>query len=307
MTSNVHNVPTALLKVSGVLIITACMALLGPVSPVSAACEPASMGSAQLSLTTTLPQTVPGAAVGITAHATDIDGLFSHANALAVEVTDPQGSIVDRFFAVESVKEGDTTFVWHVPTSLTPGTYTVNGMLVPDTTSYGDAFTNVTLPRATVPVAITSDIAAQTSITPAGVTIIRKDDGSVALAAIIANDTDAPYDGQLTWRVWKDTTAFNKEPILMKTLPAKVHPHTSATVELMVPHAAEGTYYIEAKATNDRFVSYAGAWMVDGAVAGDVCTVAEAAAYTARLWYALALVVILMLAAALWNHFRRKS
>lgn len=271
---------------------------------VDASCRAVYAGDTTLSLTSSLPQTVPGASVDFEARATSASA-WAQSYLLAIEVASPSGSIIDRFIAPTPLKNDPVHFSWTVPSALAPGIYSVTATAVPPSVSYADAYSDLSLPHASASIAITND---PSYLYVAGFDAshgLMRGASPGQIRASIVNDSDIPYRGMLTWRVWSASTPIGSDPIITAHSDAEAHPHSATEIDYTVPNAGRGTFYVEARTTDGQFMSIAHGWLTDG-VFSEIQSCAGTSVTNTQLFRALGLIGVIIIGIFVWASVQNK-
>lgn len=175
---------------------------------------------------------------------------------------DPE-RFVDSFVAVRGVDiaaggTSERTFTWRVPVDAVQAKYHLRGSLVyPDRPFIS---TPVAIENGAMSLPIVSNVQGSVYIDPQNIvvngvrrtdsvsasTFVSKQDVTVEIQVI--NTSSVPYDGTLTWRLYKDKESpLSETPLKASTSDVRIHPHSSATVTYTIPRPDQQTYALDAQ------------------------------------------------------------
>ena len=270
-----------------------------------ALCTLPSTTGVSVGISSQLQQTVASAGVGYVVAITN-DGPTSYDDAsLAVEVRDIASSrIVDRFVQsnvlIAAHNSASPTFIWKTSGALVPGEYVVNAVFVPHDVSYGDAFSDTRLPRASARMQVAAG---------AQVSALLHDDIVVSvpgtLSIPVENTANAPYRGLITWRVYDAHGDLSAPPLAEKSDEIEMLPHGNTTMHFDVPSTVGHSYYVESKLSlNNATQQYAGAWIVDDTVSASNTNCDGG--FESRMLMQIGVLILMLVAATFgWGYIRK--
>lgn len=271
-------------------------AACGPVAPVS------------MTITGDLDKTTAGSDVGYVVRLqNNSENLVHDANIAVQLISNARQDAVVRFTLPEAIallpeSTGQTAISIPVPADTESGMYTVYATLIVPGTTRADAYSRVQQPFASAPLAVTGATDAiyvkALQINGSGFqphAIVRMTPGDQKLTANIANDTDAPYIGTVTWNVYAATSTVLSAPLASYQEPIELHPHTSGPVSYTFHNATATGYYIETTLAHGASKDAYDLWLRSDSVTFRelLCHARGSAASSSpwRLWLSVALLV----------------
>lgn len=240
----------------------------GPACPIGLPTDGVSM-----MITSSLQATVPSAEVGFEVELQNAQDVLISDAAIAVDVVrKSSGEVVDRFESPQRItlfaeSTGKATFAWTVPTYLSSDTYTLIATLLPAGITHAQARSALPVPRAEIDMAVQSEAEAVTigaiSVNDDAYTHRRpvRIGESTEITASIANATDGPYRGEITWRLYAAESDLAAEPIDTQTMRIELHPGASTEVQYTLRDTSHQGYYLEGTLSNGRTASYIDVWL----------------------------------------------
>lgn len=220
----------------------------------------------EVTLTSRISTTSPSAIVGVTAAIKNHGPTLVRDGVLYIQVTkekspgDPERAI-DAFVATTSIDvpaEGiaAASFDWRVPADAVSARYSLQGVIAYPNRPYIDISTSTT-PNG-LSLYIESNAKGSVYIDPDDITVdgshyrnsvsveLPRGDNRLAVKLRAFNTTAVPYDGTLHWEEYAPTFSPLWVPIPLPATTVKIHPHSSTTIEYVLPALANAPYYAHA-------------------------------------------------------------
>ena len=228
--------------------------------------EYTSGGSVALSLSTELTSTVASVPVGVHATVQNISGNQIYDGTLFARVTNVSGEspiVVDEFVAVNEIdlalgETKEELFVWKVPPRATSGDYRVEVFFVYPRSLFIPPPGTVPQDVATLTMRVESELRevvridrAQMKVSgaeyrPGSAAYTYQKNAPISVSIPVVNDTDAPYKGAITWRLYMRGKGPLSKPIAEYREAVETHPHTMVEKSYTLPQTSGASYYLEA-------------------------------------------------------------
>lgn len=233
-------------------------------------CEQSAGSPVAVSLSGELPQSVPGATLGVVAslHNAGTDALRDGVLFVRVYKDAHDGDsarIIDEYPVMQGVDisaYGTTTynFAWTIPYDASASTYHLEGFVASPSYPFISAPSNKPIDSAsTYSIDLKSAAANTVYIDTASVkvgnseysaadTLAQFTPGEPLLVSLrVINPTDIPYEGTLTSNAYATAASPLGTPLASVANDVRVHPHSSTTIAYMLPPLMHSSYYLQSR------------------------------------------------------------
>ena len=221
-------------------------------------------GNVEISLSTELTSTVSAVPVGVRAVVQNVSGTEIYDGALYARVTGVSGGksiVVDEFLAADDIDIAasgtkEEIFIWRVPSRVTAGDYRVDVFFVYPRSLFIPPPGAESQDAAALTMRVESELQSVVHIDRADIEVSGAEQSSTAYAfqenapvgvrIPVVNDTDMPYKGTITWRLYPRGKGPLTTPLAEFTENVEIHPRTTVEKSYVFPETAGSSYYLEA-------------------------------------------------------------